>query len=272
MSREDDKLLEEYLQGESDLSRLYQMHSDEKPPHELDNAILEAAWHSVRRKPRIAYSPFTANWMVPASLAAVLLISVSLVVMMPDEAGLPPAADLDAPGEAKRMPAAKSMAAPGREAAMELEESVPAAKPAPEKEKSFATPPPAPVSGELRDRGDVAPAVGAAASASRPEPVSPPDDALRKQAPTGLTASPMQQDVPTQPATMDRMEAAPQARFRATAPAVEGIREPEEWLAEIGALLEQGHIEEARRAYRAFLAVHPDYPVNEALRGALEQP
>ncbi|MFQ6021182.1 MAG: hypothetical protein ACE5NW_00495 [Acidiferrobacterales bacterium] len=84
-----DRALDEYLQNRSVLSRVYKATTDENPPDELDAAILSAARQATKATSRVARSPFTRNWMIPASLAAVLVLTVGLVTFMFDEDSVP---------------------------------------------------------------------------------------------------------------------------------------------------------------------------------------
>ena len=76
--QKDDKALEEYLQGGSELSRRYQAGKQAEPPKELDAAILKAARSAVTKKTGLR----SRNWYVPLSLAAVVVIGVSVVFRM----------------------------------------------------------------------------------------------------------------------------------------------------------------------------------------------
>src|SRR5688572_19153928 len=77
---------EDELEGQhSRLSGYYRAGSTEEPAAHLDAAILAAA----RRE--VALSRFARNWHLPASVAAVLVIGVSLALMTNDiEDSLPP--------------------------------------------------------------------------------------------------------------------------------------------------------------------------------------
>ena len=85
----DDKLLQEYLAGDSALSRLYRDRATEQPDARLDATIRARAHAAVARDARVAHSPFAHNWIVPTSLAAVLVLSVSVVVLMPEPVDVP---------------------------------------------------------------------------------------------------------------------------------------------------------------------------------------
>ena len=54
--------LQDYLQGDSELSKTYQLASKELPPAHLDDVILAASRQAVKSKPYLAFSPFASNW------------------------------------------------------------------------------------------------------------------------------------------------------------------------------------------------------------------
>ncbi|WP_455203440.1 hypothetical protein [Kaarinaea lacus] len=66
---------------DKNLSQLYQQASQEQPAAHVDAAILAAARREVQRKPK-AFSPFTNHWMLSASIAAVVVLSVSVVTVI----------------------------------------------------------------------------------------------------------------------------------------------------------------------------------------------
>jgi len=69
--------LEEYLAGESTLSRQYRRESAPMPPHALDRLILKAATKSA--KPT---TPLQAQGLAPLAFAASVLLSVALVLAL----------------------------------------------------------------------------------------------------------------------------------------------------------------------------------------------
>ena len=77
--------LEAYLQGDSELSKVYKEAAKLEPGTSLDEKILAASRREVKAKPRFAHSPFAGDWHVPASLAAVLVLSVGVVITMQQE-------------------------------------------------------------------------------------------------------------------------------------------------------------------------------------------
>lgn len=80
--KKDDRLLDEYLRGDSPLSRAYRETGREEPPAHLDAAILAQAEAAVgtRRKPR---------WFMPLSLAATVVLSIGVVLLMSREGVTP---------------------------------------------------------------------------------------------------------------------------------------------------------------------------------------
>lgn len=82
MNNDNDKELNDYLQGNSELSRRYQRDKASGPPAHLDKLILDAAKNEI--KPR--HMP---RWTVPLSIAAVMVIGVSIVFNIYREQGQP---------------------------------------------------------------------------------------------------------------------------------------------------------------------------------------
>ena len=90
----EDKDLEDYLKGDSEISQLYQSTLDQEPPAHLDQFILEqanaAASKTLRSKAKTATARegffarlFKTAWLVPAaSLASVAIIAVMIAVLI----------------------------------------------------------------------------------------------------------------------------------------------------------------------------------------------
>jgi len=87
--KRDEQNLEEYLQGDSALSKAYGAEQKAQVPGHLDKAILSAANEAVKAKQasKVAYSPFARSWYVPVSMAAVLMLCVSLVFTIYKDSG-----------------------------------------------------------------------------------------------------------------------------------------------------------------------------------------
>ena len=71
---------------DSGLDRLYRATGREEPPARLDAAILAAAHREVGARPRTQPHALS-RWQVPVSIAAVVVLSVSLVTVVREEGG-----------------------------------------------------------------------------------------------------------------------------------------------------------------------------------------
>src|SRR5258705_9246612 len=81
------------------LTAIYRAAEQDTPPPALDTAILAAARREVGARPRPAGYSFVRSWRGPLSVAAVVVLSVSLIMLMREEAPdvvAPPRADVPA--------------------------------------------------------------------------------------------------------------------------------------------------------------------------------
>lgn len=78
INEKDEKDFQEYLRGDSELSHGYKTAKQQEPPEYLDKRILQAAGSGiVKQKKR--------SWYVPVSVAAVMVIGVSLLFRIHEE-------------------------------------------------------------------------------------------------------------------------------------------------------------------------------------------
>ena len=70
--KDNDAILEQYLKGESEHSEQYKELPEFSPPEELDVAIMATAHNEVKKRKH-------PQWIVPLSVAATVVLSVSLV-------------------------------------------------------------------------------------------------------------------------------------------------------------------------------------------------
>jgi hypothetical protein len=75
------------IEGDAKLNAVYQAMSQDEPRAALDAAILAAAHRAVGARPRAAEKSFAVRWQTPLSIAAVLVLCVSMVAVMRDEGG-----------------------------------------------------------------------------------------------------------------------------------------------------------------------------------------
>ncbi len=86
----DDKELDDYLKGNSDISNHYRASNTGESPAHLDEIILSAAKDAVTESKQKSNVVFHKSpWALPVSIAAVITLSVSLVVTMQQETGQP---------------------------------------------------------------------------------------------------------------------------------------------------------------------------------------
>ncbi|HEC13521.1 MAG TPA: hypothetical protein ENI80_09795 [Acidiferrobacteraceae bacterium] len=85
MAKDKDFVLNNYLHGDSGLSRVYAKAGEVTPPASLDTTILAASRRAVGSRPQLATSPFSRTWAIPASIAAVLMLSVGLINFMDEQ-------------------------------------------------------------------------------------------------------------------------------------------------------------------------------------------
>jgi hypothetical protein len=91
-----DKELNDYLNGDSDLSKAYRESNRSEPSVQLDEKILSVAKETVETtKQNEKLKFYKAPWVKPVSIAAIITLSVSLVVTMQQEAGKPLISELD---------------------------------------------------------------------------------------------------------------------------------------------------------------------------------
>ena len=87
-NKQDDDALDDYLAGDSKLSRQYRDAGKAAPSAALDRAILDAARDAVSEAPAEPRRRLTLMWERPWAIAAVVALSAVLVVSIQREAGL----------------------------------------------------------------------------------------------------------------------------------------------------------------------------------------
>lgn len=86
----DDKDLNDYLEGNSEISKHYRASNSKEPSSSLDAKILSAAKEAVtENKPKSKIKFHKAPWVKPVSIAALITLSVSLIITMQQETGQP---------------------------------------------------------------------------------------------------------------------------------------------------------------------------------------
>lgn len=140
--RPQDRELEELMAEARAVRERYRAVECEEPPPHLDDAIRAAARREARSRPRLAGSPFGSSWRIPLSIAAVVVVSATVTVMVgeqqrhvpeakappPSAAPAPapsPAAPLPPPAEQSKPDASTSTQTLRRKAAPDARQAVP---------------------------------------------------------------------------------------------------------------------------------------------------
>ena len=270
------------------LDALYRAAAREAPPAHLDAAILAAARREVGARPR----PFAATlrrWQVPVSIAAVVMVSASLVILVREEEGRriegPPVPAVAKPDD---QPAEPRVLFSKPDVATDAEQPQVAAQ-APEQHRRLRDdasrsaamdkrPDPAPretdraaVSGAT----DVATPETAARELPQPFRAAPPRAAEERAAPAapdtataGSPAAPV--ELRSARSTADASPAEPMTGVMAVKPAAQDQRPvwhgfekelPEKWLARIEELKRQGRAAEAEAMMSEFKRRFPEHPL-----------
>jgi hypothetical protein len=109
----DDRELERLVSETGGVRQRYRESSLDEPPAHLDEAIRAAARREVSARPRLAGSPFSGSWRIPLSIAAVVLVSATVTLMVADrDVHLPGSGDTVRPAPAPRPEEAKERDAP----------------------------------------------------------------------------------------------------------------------------------------------------------------
>ena len=115
---DDERDLEAFLARDTPLQRRWRDAVDDEPSPALDEALGAAARDAVSGPRQHVPSPFMARWRVPMSIAAVLVVSATLTLMVADRREHLPQAEMQgAPAAAVPAPPAPNEAAPAHESA-----------------------------------------------------------------------------------------------------------------------------------------------------------
>lgn len=247
---------------DKDLARAYREASEEQPSVGMDARILAAARAAARPRAARMATSWVSSWRIPIALAATVLLSFTLTLMVREgEEGRLAAPD-ESTGSAR--PAARSAEAESKAAPKAVPEPTlkTTPKPAP---KVTTTPEP---DAKRKSEAFVAdPAAGAAGNLSR-EP----------QTMRSVPEAPARDDVRS--AIMKEQAAREKARPEAgsaqpalAAPAAKradmaerNLRSPEQWLADIRKLKQDGKLAEAEASLAEFKKSYPQFPLPEDLK------
>ena len=259
----DDRELEETA---AQISERYRSSAQDEPPVKLDAAIRAAAHREVV-KPRLR-----RNWQMPASIAAMLVIGVSLVMVTRDHEPSLPSLDYSVAEDAKLAKSAPSqlaMKAQPRAKADFYREDRPSRERTPRPDR------------EPMARDEVASAPDNKMSSASAQSVAPP---AAPAAPADAASESPAEQKKSAIAESDKVVAGEKATASpdagmASRGAVQALRkqepsaavplQPDEWLIKIDHLLRDGKEADARDQLLGFHKQFPQYPVPERLKALL---
>jgi hypothetical protein len=235
----------------SEVSEKYRAGAADEPSSRLDAAVLDAAHREVQpRRPR------QRHWQVPASIAAVLVIGVSLVLLVRNNEPMLPSLDRPAAKEAKLAKSAPPQLAmkgqpkakadslredrPGRERSERPARETVARDEAPKQLESAAT-------GTATPSAAATAALSGSATQEKSPIAEPGADSLSKKA---VAVGDVE--------SKSRENAQAPGRQEAPSPNLQ-----QDWLRKIDDLLREGKQAEARRQLLDFREQYPDYPLAE---------
>lgn len=278
----DDDILDSYLSGDSDISDLYQQSKQDPkgPAVETDHAILAAAKRSVGTGPEAAKRRLRPSWLVPASVAATLVLSTS--IYLTNQPLIDPAADF-----APRSYNGSYDESYNRTSESENLRQPPGTQPPLQKRALLGTP--------QRNKAQVQSEQAKSRPEKREESLAPPAstpqiardsakadhdndtmaaDALNTE--KTLTAKPLSTTEGTRMAEFEPR--APQPSAAQDLSSAQTLPEPDHratvqrWLTEIERLMDLDQLINAQNELKVFQQKHPDQPLPERIKTLLQSP
>lgn len=236
-----------------DVSRRYRELEAQEPPRALDEAILAAATRSARSLHGSA-RPWTQRWAVPLSLAAVVVLSLTVTLRIQQEQ---PGIEVPAPLAKESGPASPAAVADAQPKPKEEAQPSAAAGRADrgQQQKSIARKEPAPFPPAIQDK-----VAADKPSSAAPAPASAETPASRREAAGGAESSVA--------GTLARPESAQMQAQRAKAASADA---PERELERIAELRRQERHDEADKALAEFRKRYPDFRIPQAMRERVER-
>jgi hypothetical protein len=232
------------MNDDEKVAQSYRQLGSEEPPRALDDAILAAARHP-RAGGRRSVRPWSRRWAVPLSIAAVLVLSVTVTLRMQYEQ-------------------------PGIESP--VRSVPPVAQPAPSLAKESAPAAPPPVA-QAQPRPKAAPQRQKPEVQKEPEPfANTAQDKVAENAPPSAAAAPASAGMLSSRRDAAESAAAPAvAQMRAPTAKAALVDTPERELERIAGLRHLGMHDEADKALAEFRKRFPDYAIPEAMRARVER-
>lgn len=251
---------------DKDLSQRYRASASEEPPEQLDAAILAAAKRAVASQPRSAEAPrLLRRWYVPASLAAVVMLSVIVTLRIEreqPELALPEAAPVAREKEQKPVQQVPPALEPRTVLPAEVVlRAAPKSAPA-----QSATQPPAPgFAVDPKARRDAAPPAAAretiAGDSGLARDAAPAQQASAEAASGRIAENAADRSAGAGARREARAMSAPSPAAPQTALAKRELA-PEEWLERIADMRKQGRDKEADEQFAEFKRRFPEFRIS----------
>ncbi len=251
---------------DEELSRIYRDAEAPEPPQRVDDNILAASRRVAGARPRSDRSEFARRWGVPVALAATVVVTSTVTLMVferqSDQDTIAPAAQsADQPSKSKPAepkPVVRAPAAPVPQAEARRGRGAP--ETLRKREETRSAPAAATPSGSLSS-GERA---GADPSAPSPDAQRAPEVRKAPRPPAATLAA----DANTLRESALTLQRAGVISAPAGRAAVSEAKErtPEKWLEDIRKLKTQGKTVEVERELAEFKKRHPDYRLPEDLR------
>jgi len=221
----------------------------DEPPRALDERILAAAHRAVAARPASIGRSFAQRWRVPVALAATVVLSATVTLMVYESDRAPPVPE-ELWSDKTRSDKARSNEAQSDQASPEKARQEDRVAPFPAELPRPAAAPPAPA----ESRAPIAPR---AKDAEQP--------LAKKRAAPGTPQSEGSVGTMRERALADRPVDRAE-RDSGTGVAESALRTPEDWVAEIRRVKQAGRVDEANRLVTELRARFPDYVLPEDLR------
>lgn len=256
---------------DKELAALYRAAAGEQPPAGLDARILAAAREAATPPREGIGAPragaWLKRWRIPVALAATVLMTSTLTLMVRDNA----VDDLSPVAPVPRIEARKTDAAPPAPATISApaaaRESAATARPSPQPATGAPERTPANDGLAARRMERAATPVGATGnleSAVKDEPR--PSVAAKSAGPTAGATAAAPAAALSDPAAARADSAASAESAARSAQSERAGESPERWLAGIRALRQQGRIAEAEESLAQFRKRYPQFPLPEDMR------
>ena len=275
-----DNGLHQLLVDTAELRRQYRATSQEEPPRQLDEAIRAAARRAVRARPGDFW--MGASRRIPASVAAVVVVSLTLAVMVGRHSPQPaleseqrapePGLGVGAPKDraedatpAYRVSKEKAAASPARRAAQmgPKREEAPASHDVAESTavEKVSRPAAAESKSSVRTGMELPVESARVAAPAGHEAAAPPaataeTNLVPVELEPAATKAKAEKAVPTQGLARNRAQATSPETDSSSAP---WEKDPQAWLAQIENLRAMGHNQDAVVSFRAFRSRYPEY-------------